>query len=108
MLPPNPPSDPIPRFSKMADQSQDATAAVVPAALADEDFVEADDGFDSDSAYGGTDRSDTDSITSSIYAGFLENGRKYQTLREGEYWGPSDDKQVGFPPLWHHFPGLKI
>ena len=37
--------------------------------------------------------SDTTSISSSIYAGYVENGRRYQTLREGEYWGPSDEKQ---------------
>ena len=30
-----------------------------------------------------------------MYAGHMENGRRYQTKREGEYWGPSDDKQVG-------------
>lgn len=33
------------------------------------------------------------SITSFIYAGLVENGRRYQTKREGEYWGPSDEKQ---------------
>ena len=33
------------------------------------------------------------SIASSIYAGHVENGRRYQTKREGEYWGPSDEKQ---------------
>lgn len=45
-----------------------------------------------DSAFG-TDNSDTTSIASSIYAGHVENGRRYQTVREGEYWGPSDEKQ---------------
>ena len=48
--------------------------------------------YDGDSAFG-TDNSDTTSITSSIYKGYLENGRRYQTVREGEYWGPSDEKQ---------------
>ena len=47
---------------------------------------------DGDSAFG-TDNSDTTSVTSSIYAGYVENGRRYQTVREGEYWGPSDEKQ---------------
>lgn len=28
-----------------------------------------------------------------MYAGYIENGRRYQTKREGEYWGPSDEKQ---------------
>lgn len=36
---------------------------------------------------------DSTSISSSIYAGYVENGRRYQTTREGEYWGPSDEKQ---------------
>ena len=49
--------------------------------------------YDGDSAFG-TDSSDTTSISSSIYAGYMENGRKYQTVREGEYWGPSDEKQM--------------
>ena len=39
---------------------------------------------------------DTTSISSSIYKGHVENGRRYQSLREGEYWGPSDEKQVRF------------
>ena len=34
------------------------------------------------------------SVSSSIYAGYLANGRRYQTTREGEYWIPSDEKQV--------------
>lgn len=33
------------------------------------------------------------SITSSIYKGIIENGRRYQCLKEGEYWGPSDEQQ---------------
>lgn len=32
-------------------------------------------------------------MTSSIYKGVIENGRRYQTLKEGEYWGPSDEQQ---------------
>ena len=36
---------------------------------------------------------DTTSIASSIYKGHLENGRRWQVVREGEYWGPSDEKQ---------------
>lgn len=34
-----------------------------------------------------------------MYAGHMENGRRYQTKREGEYWGPSDEKQVGIRRL---------
>lgn len=48
--------------------------------------------YDNDSALG-TEKSETTSIASSIYAGYVENGRRYQTVREGEYWGPSDEKQ---------------
>lgn len=50
-----------------------------------------DDGY-SDSGFG-TDHSDTTSVASSIFRGIIENGRRYQSVREGEYWGPSDDKQ---------------
>ena len=32
-------------------------------------------------------------MTSSIYKGYFENGRRYQSVREGEYRGPSDEKQ---------------
>ena len=51
------------------------------------------DDSDAESAFG-TDTSDTTSLASSIYKGYVENGRRYQTTREGEYWGPSDEKQV--------------
>ncbi|KAJ5682496.1 hypothetical protein N7462_005661 [Penicillium macrosclerotiorum] len=37
--------------------------------------------------------SETTSLSSTIYKGVMENGRRYQTLREGEYWGPSDEQQ---------------
>lgn len=33
------------------------------------------------------------SLASHLYRGYIENGRRYQTLREGAYWGPCDDKQ---------------
>ncbi|KAJ5912936.1 hypothetical protein N7504_001819 [Penicillium tannophilum] len=36
--------------------------------------------------------SETYSLASSIYRGVMENGRRYQTMREGEYWGPADDQ----------------
>lgn len=53
---------------------------------------------DADSTLG-TEYSDTTSITSSIYKGYIENGRRYQVVREGEYWGPSDEKQVSILPF---------
>lgn len=49
--------------------------------------------YDEESAFR-TDGSVTTSITSSIYARYIGNGRKYQTVRGGEYWGPSDEKQM--------------
>lgn len=49
---------------------------------------------DTDSAHGSSFYLNTTSTTSSIVRGVVENGRRYQTLREGEYWGPSDDKQA--------------
>ena len=36
---------------------------------------------------------DTTSIASSIFRGLIENGRRYQTVRDGEYLQPSDDQQ---------------
>lgn len=55
--------------------------------------LEADDG---DSAVASLDyQSSSTSISSSVYAGYVENGRRYQTLREGhsQYPVPSDDPQ---------------
>lgn len=59
--------------------------------LPDNYDVVADDA--SDSAYGSEHVSDTTSISSSMYAGYVENGRRYQTMREGAYFVPSDEKQ---------------
>ena len=61
--------------------------------------VEVDD--DLDSAYGESLYSDTTSLTSSIARGIVQNGRRYQTMREGEYWGPADDKQFESMNLAH-------
>ncbi|KAJ5386837.1 hypothetical protein N7509_009378 [Penicillium cosmopolitanum] len=38
-------------------------------------------------------QSETTSLASSIYKGVMDHGRRYQTLREGKYWGPSDERQ---------------
>lgn len=45
--------------------------------------------------------SETTSFASSIFKGIIENGRRYQTVREGEYWGPSDEKQLGSVEAGH-------
>ncbi|KAJ5421538.1 hypothetical protein N7491_009983 [Penicillium cf. griseofulvum] len=38
-------------------------------------------------------QSETTSIASSIANGRLENGRRYQAMREHDYWSPSDEQQ---------------
>ncbi|KAJ5246019.1 hypothetical protein N7468_001002 [Penicillium chermesinum] len=38
-------------------------------------------------------KSETTSIASSLYKGFIENGRRYQTLRSSGYFSPSDERQ---------------
>ncbi|KAJ5714815.1 uncharacterized protein N7483_011996 [Penicillium malachiteum] len=38
-------------------------------------------------------QSETTSIASNIARGRLENGRRYQAIKEDDYWGPSDDQQ---------------
>ncbi|KAJ5706354.1 hypothetical protein N7536_002043 [Penicillium majusculum] len=37
--------------------------------------------------------SETTSLSSSVYRGVFENGRRYQTVREGASWFPSDEQQ---------------
>lgn len=46
-------------------------------------------------------RSETTSIGSSLYKGIMENGRRYQTLRESEYFSPSDEKQFDTYQVGH-------
>ena len=51
---------------------------------------------DNDSTYESvTGASDTTTLNSSVIRGYVEHGRKYQTLREGagQYFVPADDKQ---------------
>lgn len=55
----------------------------------------------SDSAYCSDASSETTSISSSIYRGVIQNGRRYQSLKEGEYWGPSDEKQFSSMETQH-------
>lgn len=38
-------------------------------------------------------KSETYSIASNLYKGVMENGRRYQTLRQGDYFSPSDEQQ---------------
>lgn len=55
--------------------------------------LEAEEFDGTDSAYGGS-LSDTTSVSSSIYKGVFEHGRRYQSLKENaDYWSPADEKQ---------------
>ncbi|KAJ5171958.1 hypothetical protein N7492_004551 [Penicillium capsulatum] len=38
-------------------------------------------------------QSQTESLASKIYRGVIENGRRYQAIREGKYWAPADERQ---------------
>ncbi|KAJ5728603.1 uncharacterized protein N7483_003111 [Penicillium malachiteum] len=38
-------------------------------------------------------QSETTSLASAIARGRMENGRRYQALKEDDYWSPSDEKQ---------------
>ncbi|KAJ5586596.1 hypothetical protein N7450_006383 [Penicillium hetheringtonii] len=38
-------------------------------------------------------KSETTSLSSTIYRGIMENGRRYQNLKQGEYWSPADEQQ---------------
>ncbi|KAG4429480.1 hypothetical protein IFR05_015043 [Cadophora sp. M221] len=60
-----------------------------------------DDDFDGDSAFGEDSQSETASLASAISRGYMENGRKYQSTKGHEYWGPSDDKQFETFELGH-------
>ncbi|KAJ6121329.1 S-adenosyl-L-methionine-dependent methyltransferase [Penicillium capsulatum] len=56
--------------------------------VVDPDEEEADPGFNC-----GDSQADTVSVSSTIYRGLVENGRRYQVIRENEYWSPADDLQ---------------
>ncbi|KAJ6151787.1 hypothetical protein N7470_006915 [Penicillium chermesinum] len=45
--------------------------------------------------------SETTSLAASIYHGVTENGRRYQTTREGDYWGPCDAQQFESQEVGH-------
>lgn len=76
-----------------ADSPTNAPDIVI-APPAEDEALEAEDDDAPDSAFGGSNSaSDWTSVTSSIYKGVIMNGRRYQSLKEGEYWGPSDEQQ---------------
>lgn len=59
----------------------DSNDLAVDARLADDSGVEDNDAD-----------SETTSVHSSIYRYRFENGRRYHAYRDGEYWGPNDEK----------------
>lgn len=62
----------------------------------DDLVLQADDGAvaEGDSAYGGSDsNSDTTSVSSSIYQGVIQHGRRFQSYNVGEYHAPADERQ---------------
>ncbi|KAK2767694.1 hypothetical protein FQN54_003852 [Arachnomyces sp. PD_36] len=65
---------------------------------------------DNDSSYGDAidGQSQTTSMRSSIYNFVYENGRRYQTYRQGMYWGPNDEKACDNLDLYHHVFNLTL
>ncbi|KFY25839.1 hypothetical protein V491_01577 [Pseudogymnoascus sp. VKM F-3775] len=61
------------------------------------------DNEDGDSAYDtGSLRSDTTSLLSHITKYRYENNRRYHAYKDGEYWGPNDEKQNNQLDIAHH------
>lgn len=76
-----------------ANTQQQTPAQPMPTdSLPQDDELEADNESSYDSDDGA---SETSSLKSSIIRGYIEHGRRYQTLREGQgqYYVPADDKQ---------------
>lgn len=47
-----------------------------------------------DSTFGSEVDSDTTSVTSAIFKGYISNGRRYQSLVDKAYYQPADEKQL--------------
>ncbi|RDL31137.1 Uncharacterized protein BP5553_09926 [Venustampulla echinocandica] len=63
---------------------------------------EQDEG-DGDSAYdAGSTQTDTTSLLSDITKYRYENNRRYHAYKDGEYWGPNDEKQNNQLDIAHH------
>ena len=56
------------------------------------DKVEAE--ADVDSAFRSEVESDTTSVTSAIFKGYISNSRRYQSLVDKAYYQPADEKQL--------------
>ncbi|MCJ1367644.1 hypothetical protein MMC16_006778 [Acarospora aff. strigata] len=57
---------------------------------------------ETDSALGDDNETETTSLASSITNYRFENGRRYHAYKEGEYWGPNDEKQNDQLDICHH------
>ncbi|KAJ5731698.1 uncharacterized protein N7483_006206 [Penicillium malachiteum] len=55
--------------------------------------ITADPEFNTDNSAPGDYQSETTSIASSTYRGLIEDGRRYQTMRENKSWSPADEQQ---------------
>ena len=77
--------------SPTRNRGSSPAAAIPSEPLPDNDIVEVDEHAESSDDADSV-NTDTTSISSSIRRGIVENGRRYNSTRPGEYWGPSDDK----------------
>lgn len=69
----------------------------------DEEITIDDTNSDGDSAYdSGSLQSDTTSLLSHITKYRYENNRRYHAYKDGEYWGPNDEKQNNQLDIAHH------
>lgn len=75
-----------------SDSQQQIPAQPIPTEpLPQDDELQADN----DSTYEFISGESTSSLNSSVVRGYIENGRRYQTVREGQgqYFVPADEKQ---------------
>ena len=79
-------------YSAQASPPHTQAQAIPQEPLREDGELEADDDSTYESVTGG---SETTSLKSSVIRGYVENGRRYQTVREGpgQYYVPADDKQ---------------
>ena len=80
-------------------------ASPQPSVASDQDIPidAAFDDEDGDSAYNdGSFQSDTTSLLSHITKYRYENNRRYHGYKDGEYWGPNDEKQNNQLDIAHH------
>jgi len=85
------------------DQPMGNAAALYPGGqTADEQNLEVDDDFETDSALGSDTQSTTTSVASSIYHYRTEHGRTYHAYKDGKYIFPNDEREADRLDLQHH------